>query len=162
MGDRTYHSLVIADCPKDQARAVLDILNEYGYSTQADVDIDTTLALDELYFIEETNLGTSDEVAGQLMERAPGASFRASEDPKYEWLGVVSWYVPGLGLFSNTGDAQGQPVWNASEILSLLNDRGVALDDVLHRKFGITHDGALSGLADRNKGKTITVNPEED
>lgn len=152
MGDRTYHCLTIVDCPDDQADAVLEVIKDhFGF----DLDNEPGLRLGEAYEYEELYCGTSDLIAHDLIAKAPGASFRASEDPKYEWLGSVSWYTPDLGLFSHLSDANGQPVWTVSEILSLLNERGIALDDILHRALGVTHDAALSGLDDRNHGKIV-------
>lgn len=156
MGDRTYHCVTIVDCPKDQAAAALVVLNDhFGFS-------ETSLEIGECYEVEELTVGTSDLIAKDLITFAPGCSFRASEDPKYEWLGTVHWYVPGLGHFAKDGDAQGRPVWNAEEILALTQGQRNLPDDDLHRALGVSHDAALQGLHDRNQGTTITPAEEND
>jgi len=128
MGDRTCHQVYVYDCPKDQVRAVQEVLEGYFWEQGPRGG---RISACEPYLASEITCGTSDEIAAKLMKAAPGASFVLWEDPKYEWLGSVSAYTPELGVFSAECDANGQPVIHYQTAAQVITEAAGAGADVL-------------------------------
>jgi hypothetical protein len=109
MSDRAYLTLTIFDCPAAQARAVLDVLDEYGVGPEhADRDV-ALLHACEPYVHDEATLGAEDDIAKAIIAAAPQCVFRIWQDPKYEHDGQVVMYHPDLGRFDCGCDAFGDP-----------------------------------------------------
>lgn len=85
MSDYTYFQVDLYDCPPDQRGVVANLLADQGFTEDRDS-----------WWMEEGRCGEIDEVAEAVTTAAPGATFRAYENPKYEWLGTVLWHVPNM------------------------------------------------------------------
>jgi len=109
MSDRAYLTLTIFDCPTAQARAVLDVLDEYGVRPEyADRD-PAVLHAGEPYVDDEARLGAVDDIAKAIITAAPQCVFRIWQHPKYEHDGQVVMYHPNLGRFDCGCNALGDP-----------------------------------------------------
>lgn len=136
MGDRTYGAVTIYACPPEQVAAALLALDQHSM-TQLWCDPlagPSQLELGAAYAEEQMSCGGGWELAELLMGEAPGAVWEIQEDPRYEWLGAHFVHTPELGLWSQTADADGQPVWHESEVRRLLEQNAsdpVAVDRAL-------------------------------
>lgn len=143
MGDRTCFQLQIADCPADQASAILEIIDAHGLSVGID-DAPNILRLGERYACDETLCGTAEEVAAELQSVAPDASWECWEDPKYEWLGDLYRFTPDLGVFTAACDGEGQPRFTPLNVRQFMK-KAAAIDETeLRRSLGETHKDALA------------------
>lgn len=124
MSDRTYFQLIVYACPPEQQEAVLDVIDEYGLTPEsAEAPEPRALLLDERYVYDETALGTSSEVASNLMRRAPSTAFECWEDPKYEYGGQIHRYTPELGLFEGDCNSEGQSYLTEDRIAAFLDTK---------------------------------------
>lgn len=145
MGDTTNLQCRIYACPPEQVRAVLTALAEYHLNDDwmsFDQMPMSALVLGRPNVSNEVSCGSADELAGTLMETAPGASFELWEDPKYEWLGSLWRYTPDLGAFSAECDADGNPQYDANWIMGRL-EKGEAITPA---DVGVPWRAALTAL----------------
>lgn len=136
MGDRTNACITVYSCPPEQVRAVIDIISEYLQRNDwGDYDAPpSVLQLGGTFGAWEASCGVSDEMAGVLMKRVPGAAFLVHEDPYADWLGSLNAYTPELGLFNAECDANGQPQYSVDMVRKIvqmesLEERETALGD---------------------------------
>ncbi|KJR10243.1 hypothetical protein UG54_01295 [Gordonia sihwensis] len=134
--------LRIANCPDDQARAILEIIDAHDLSVDID-DRPNVLRIGEIYRIDEIPCKTSEEIANELQEVAPDASWECWEDPKYEWLGDLYRFTPELGLFTVECGGEGEPLFTAFEVRHFMA-KATAVGGVdLARSLGELHEQAL-------------------
>lgn len=133
MGDRTNAQITVYACPPEQVQAVLGIIENYlGYNDWGDYDGRSgVLHLGGCFGAHEVSCGSSDEIAKQMIQDAPGAAFIVNEDPYADWLGSVNVYTPELGWYSAECDANGQPMFGVGEVRKIsrlsAKDREIAL-----------------------------------
>jgi hypothetical protein len=128
MPDTTAVTLTVHAVPGHEVGIVCRLAAEHGLM---DDDGDQgVIVLGEAYSAGDIRCGTADELAGQLVDRAPGTAFTVYEEPAYEWMGTVVTYVPGLELppdrdgrpregvvcWGASCDADGNGVWTAEQI----------------------------------------------
>lgn len=154
MADRTYFQLVVADCPRHQAQTVLDIIDEFDLGLDSCGDI-TELALGEAYTANEIRCGSTEEIAEQLAETAPNASWECWEDPKYEWLGALVRFTPNLGLFTHDCDADGLARFTPKEVASLAVLPDTVDEPARARELGELHREALDRFIEMNRGLSV-------
>lgn len=143
MSDRAPLQLYVYDCPEDQARALLDVLAETGHLAEGwEGDPPDTLRLGELYGDNQATLDTVDNLAAELVERAPGASWVAWSDPAYEWLGTIYYHTPELGLWHADCDAYGGAVFHLPTVRVVLD----ADEDTRARLLGLPWVDAIDKL----------------
>lgn len=142
MGDRTALQLRIADCPVDQAGAILEIIDAHDLSVDID-DRPTVLRIGEIYRIDEILCNTSEEIANELQVVAPDASWECWEDPKCEWLGDLYRFTPELGLFTVECGGEGEPLFTPVEVRHFMAKAATGGDD-LARSLGELHEQALT------------------
>ncbi|WP_026820054.1 DUF3145 family protein [Arthrobacter castelli] len=147
MADHAPVQLTVFDCPPTQAAAVLDLIDqrdldpEYGTGHQRHDQLSLHLA----YRDTEGPCGSADEIATQLQLTAPDASWQVWEDPKYEWLGSLCRFTPGLGLWTAPCDADGCPVFTDQQVLTLYDETNNRNE--LEQRTGRRHNLALRTLA---------------
>lgn len=95
-----------------------------------DIDEVAGLCTTEAYTAHEMSLGTADEIAAKLIEAAPGCSFDLWEDPYAQYLGDHRAYTPELGLFTSECTANGEPVYERSEIQKMIAEASAAGEDI--------------------------------
>lgn len=142
MSDRTYAQVIVWDCPDDQRAACLAaILDTFGGQLNEAPSIDTRpdatgddawrvgrwipapdLVLGERYGDDECPLDMADTLADAIREAAPGATFEAWADPKYEYPGDLRIVTPDLGLFGASCDADGGAYLSAHELVALIDN----------------------------------------
>ena len=121
MSDRTALQVIVLSCPLERVRAVLVVLTEHSLA----VGDEDAVVLREQYLEPEMAFGSAEHLADELVSAAPDVAFLAWEDPRYEWLGTVFAYVPGVGQFTGACDAQGIPLWTTDQVLGLLGPGNV-------------------------------------
>lgn len=135
MSDYAPFQITIHDCPPEQRAAVLDIIGDDGYALVKEWTdaIGDELEIGTAYTADEARLDTHADIAAEIIEAAPGATFYCWTDPKYEYTGAGVAYAPDLGRFDFECSADGEPLFSArvaTEALSLPDDERV-------RKLGI-------------------------
>jgi Protein of unknown function (DUF3145) len=125
MSDTTNLQLTVHAAPPEQHQAVLKAINAYGlgqdWASVAPADGFTELELGVQYTDGLGVVGHASQLAAELIDAAPGASFIVWEDPAYEWLGTVCAYTPELGAYEAESDANGVPQLSGAAILTLLD-----------------------------------------
>ena len=122
MGDRTAFQCTIDACPEDQREAVREILDEYADHIDWTRRLPRELAMGQPYTAHEVSCGTAQEIAGSLVDAAPGVSFTLWEDPAYQWLGDVYAHTPELGMFHAECDANGNPVYSPAQVADMIRE----------------------------------------
>ncbi|MFC7345048.1 DUF3145 family protein [Saccharopolyspora griseoalba] len=148
--DRTYGSAVIHACPPGRAGVIARILLEDFRLTVDPVQGDElpdgddrwVVRVGECYYASEWSVGTAEELANELVQAAPDATFTVHEDPAYEFLGEMFSYVPVMGIFNSDCDQFGEPHFSLSALLAL--DRESA--EVRRRKLGVPWREAIAAL----------------
>lgn len=137
MSDRSAFTLVVYDCPPEQREAVLGIINEHGLTEDyfGDKDVDE-LDLGATYGYGEMDLTAYQDVAEEIIEAAPGATFQCWNDPKYEYGGATTIYAPDLGRFTGDCDSDGDPYITASRFREVMKG-GSAFADQQDRALGL-------------------------
>ena len=151
MSDRTALQVIVLSCPLERVRAVLVVLAEHGLREFGGAE--DVVVLREQYLAPEMALGTAERLADELVSAAPEVAFLAWEDPRYEWLGTVVAYVPGVGQFTGPCDAQGTPLWTTGQVLGLLGP-GKVLDADGELQMGVAVFARIQELLHRD-GTTI-------
>lgn len=151
MSDRSAFTLIVYDCPPEQRAAVLEIINEHGLTEDYfDGEEETALNLGTRYGYGEMLLTAYQDVADQIIEKAPGATFECWNDPKYEYSGAVTMYAPDLGRFTSDCDADGEPYVTAPTIRKLIVNTGeedLALG--LEQALGVTWSKRFAEIAEK-------------
>ena len=154
MGDRTWGQLEVLalDIEKypDEAELLLGVINDYGLAYHGEpkdlpegVDPLETLIIGAKYGDDQVSCGFVYGLNEVLAGKIPHATVRANEDPKYEWLGECWWHVPELGVYRQTCDAEGRPVFHASEVREAALDLSVV---ELERRLGGPWELAFAAL----------------
>jgi len=139
MSDRTNLQCYIYACPDDQKQAAADALSEMQLNWGCADATPRELVLNQPYTEDQARCGSAEELAAELREAAPGASFVLWEDPAYEWLGSLQAYTPELGEFAGECDADGQVVAVLAGILAEIDKvagDAAAIRAALHRAMG--------------------------
>ena len=147
MADYTYGQLVVHDLDvekwPDEAAAILEFIDEQGLvfeHNEGERVPDDVLQVGAHggYSAEEVRVGGFAYDLKELVEKAPHATFEGYEAPKYEWLGDLVRYRPGLGVFTSNCDSEGEPVWGTGEIRRFVTNvrTGVWTIDDLDRALG--------------------------
>lgn len=153
MADRTAVQLKIPDCPPEQVSAVLEIIERRGLHLEFVEDgqpNDDQLRLDLVYMDHEISCGSAVQIAQELRQKAPDASWEVSEDPAYEWLGDIHRFTPALGMWSTDSAADGEPVFTAEKINCILAE-GRIHPERIDEKLGNSHAEALLRLTETNR-----------
>lgn len=122
MGDYTQARLVVHHVPEEQAQAVLDILNTYVDDHQMSIAWEspagplTEVPLREDLTFEQVPICFSIDAVNELSEAAPGIVVTAHTSPKYEYLGDLAQYAPGIGFWSCVCDDSGDAIYTAEEM----------------------------------------------
>lgn len=123
MSDQTHARLEVIAVGDGEEQAVLDVLNEYGLSDDGFASFPTAgmtkLELGTSYVNTQFTIGDGEDLTQRLLETAPGAFWEFIEDPVYEWLGTYHCHIPALGYYSADCDGDGQPVFNAPQVLNM-------------------------------------------
>lgn len=149
MGDRTTVQLIVHACLPHHVRAFHHVIDEYGLFEGQDV-VPHRIELGWAYMAAEVSCGSADEIASTLQSTAGDAAWTVWEDPKYEWLGTVTRHHPRLGSWSAECTSEGQGVFFADQIVSLLEDRP-KLDELL----GMAWRSELTALDETNRSVVI-------
>jgi hypothetical protein len=105
MSDRPYAQIFIYDCPEEQRADLLDALSP-TFGPMGDINWGIAPVQ---FVVDETPCGVIEEDAPGWAKAAPGATWVAWEDPKFEWLGTAA-YCLGGKVVVFTCDAEGKPV----------------------------------------------------
>lgn len=105
MSDRTYAQIFIYDCPEEQRADLLAALSPTFWP----IDSTNWDTIPVQFVVDEAPCGVIEEDAPGWAEAAPGATWVAWEDPKFEWLGTAA-YCLGGKVVVFTCDADGKPV----------------------------------------------------
>lgn len=124
MSDHTHGRFeIVAVADDDEAQAVLKILNDFGLSTNGFDSFPgpngPELELGAEYIDTEFTMGQGDDLATQLLEKAPGATWEFIEDPNYEFSGTYHCHIPALGYYAASCNGEGQPVFTADQVLNM-------------------------------------------
>ena len=158
MADTTYGMVEVIACPAEHVASVLAVMNENGLRRDCfGLRDETVLVLCDGYEDHDMRCGTTDDIDGALSE-LDGVAFRASEDPKYEWLGEVHYRLPDGRGFSGSSDADLQVVLTEGEYRRMAES---ADDAGLHTSLD-THFGV--GLLDewRRLYREVSARPEHE
>ena len=124
MGDRTQITVRFYDVPENDALRVeiMQLLDYVG--VQPETYAYEQMPFDEHCYDPEASVGITEQVADALDEfiKRTGTEFAyyLAEAPKFEWLGAVHAYVPGIGRFDDDStDDDGQVVLNYDQIMEL-------------------------------------------
>jgi hypothetical protein len=133
MGDYTQLQIFIHDCPDDQVLALVDVLINYQMQVEWDGPEPERgeLHIGTAYTNRSTAGDASQDLAGEIIEAAPGATFTTWTDPAYEWLGVLARYVPALGEHNAECNGEGQAVFSEPEIIEALGRGEQAVRDLV-------------------------------
>jgi hypothetical protein len=170
----TYAQLFVYDVPAGQARALLDTIDaddldtNAGYRPHPDpgvpgtsVDLTGRLVLGAPgYSHEKVSVGWmfEDDLADELVQAAPGATWRAWECPADGHLGTLRVHVPGLGVFRADCDGDGTPMFSEADMRAVAADPA-ALDQAIGRPW-FNHVAALS--AQLGDGESLMQVPSND
>ena len=141
MGDWPSGAAIIHACPPYRVRPVLDILAEYGLADE-DTTNGATLTVGEWYSADEFRCGHANDVAGELVERAPEVAFTVYEEPAYGWVGTICTYVPELGLFTADCDNSGEVLFTRKQVLALDGKP----DDIRQKELGVPWVTAIARM----------------
>lgn len=119
----TQLQLFIYDCPPDQAWAAWQVIDRY----ELDEDWDGPAPKDGQLIVggapythrAAASGETSNELADELVEAAPGISFLVWTDATVDWLGALVRYTPGLGMFKADCTTEGDVRFGASEVVRM-------------------------------------------
>lgn len=148
MGDYTQARLVVHHVPADQAQAVLDILNDYRLDHQMSVEWGeirgpfTEVPIGRDLTFEQVPVASSIDFVNDLSEAAPGVVVTAHTSPKFEYLGDLAKYAPGLGFWQCVCDDAGYALFTAEEIASART----MSDEAFAKLIGSPWDDALAAL----------------
>ena len=118
MGDYTYYCMVVADAARLGAQLLARVAaafmdDDFGVQDVARCGFaraDRCMVFD----IEERPVGqcraAADAVREVLADSGVEVAFAVCEEPKYEWLGVLCRYVPGVGMHEVDCGPGGDPV----------------------------------------------------
>lgn len=151
MSDRTALQVIVLSCPLERVRAVLAVLAKHGLREFGGAE--DVVVLREEYLALEMPIGTAEHLATELVAAAPEVAFLTWDDPRYEWLGTVFAYVPGVGQFTGPCDSQGIPLWTTDQVLGLLGP-GKVLDADGELQMGVAVFARIQELLNRD-GTTI-------
>jgi hypothetical protein len=162
VSDRSYAQVIVTDCPEEQraaARAAIydafgsDTLNEEPTLDQPILDKpaplenlitwppNPDLVLGDRYGDEECSLDQNEVIANALIAAAPGCSFAAWSDPKYEFDGAMTMYTPELGRFDGACDSNGNIHWTNEEISQFFG--ATPIPDRVEKALGLTWQRVL-------------------
>lgn len=123
MSDYTPVQLIVYDCPPEEREAICEIIESEGYGIDYFGGHDfETLLFDQAYGDDEASLTAPEDVGNEIIARAPGSTFVIWSDPKYEYLGSIVMYAPDLGPFTADCDSDGNAVFTAAKIISLVGE----------------------------------------
>lgn len=164
MSDRTRLHLRILDCPLDQVRAVLDVIEKHRLHMEYDDEdhpAPDQLGLGLSYMDNEVVCGSAEQIATQLQQSAPGASWEVWEAPMFDWLGDLYRFTPELGLWTAECSSEGDALFTTEQVIKLAGDQSLSGDE-LATKLGITHEAALRDRTRRNEGIVLTLRTEQE
>lgn len=120
MSDMTYLRCWLYACPDDQEEAAAGVLAGQWFLEFDDETVASREHVTGRYFAEEMKIGLGKEIAEELREAAPGASFFLWENPAYEQLGWLEAYTSTLGRFSGRCDLPGRGVLGYDEMAEVI------------------------------------------
>lgn len=166
MSDRSYAQVIVYDCPEDQRAeahaAIYEAFGSEGINEHPSVDTmpesenvmahgrfvpAEELVLGDRYGDDECSLDMNETIADALIEAAPGATFAAWVDPKYEYAGALTAYTPALGRFDAACDADGNTTITGATVRRLMADSTHDLRDALRAALGLAWDEAIDAAA---------------
>ena len=143
MSDRWPLSLRIYDSPQEEHDLLLDTIHNYSMSDGDDWD---DIDYDSIYLDAETS-NMAEDLARDIIEIAPNTTFKTWTDPKYEWLGSGVVYVPGLGSWYFTSDANANALFTREDVITMLTLEQKELEE----KLGMPWFKRLAELRHRNE-----------
>lgn len=153
MSDHTAYQLYVYECPDPvEQLAIVKVINDHELLDDwMGGDVPQTLELGHNYVDNEKSVGQTADIASDLIEAAPGATFVIWEDPNHEWLGSVCMYAPDLGRYDAECDADGNPVFEISSLLEKADQQATVGDfrEQLEKLGGKPWQDRMTGL--RNK-----------
>ncbi|RLA20259.1 MAG: hypothetical protein DRQ56_03595 [Gammaproteobacteria bacterium] len=146
MGDRSYVSLWIYDIPERIAEDVLEVLDDYGFTTYGTEPFTVATMLEvvdnkDIFFIEEASLSTADEVSDKL--ESLGVTHQSHQDPRYEYAGDLHRFHPDLGRWDSDANADADAIISAFQFrykMRSMNDFWVKV------QLGITYEDKFREL----------------
>jgi hypothetical protein len=140
MGDRTDASITIYALtalaphkmgpgwqPRDEHKAVLDLLREYGFTEvwtrddTPDIETETTVRFDAVYRGDELSIGVEDEIGAEFDKL--GVTYEAHGGAFYPYEATVRYGAPHLGVFqSSAAQESGLPVVTTTQIERLIEE----------------------------------------
>lgn len=158
----TYAQLYVYACPPEQARAVLDVLDDHGLfeDFHDGADGQTYVLLGAPGYGRHQVAGDlSDTIAEALHREAPGVLFQTWTDPAEDYLGAGAIAGPD-GLWQYESTADGDPVFTGREILARLA-AGDPLEEILGAEWTNTIDEARAALPEDENARRVRL-PECD
>lgn len=150
MGDRTWAQFTVVqlDTKKypEEAAAILAMLEDAGLGGLPGEEL--WVGPDAQYSDDQVSCGFVGEYLVPLVESAPHAVFHGYEDGGYEWLGEAMQYHPNLGLWRQTCDNNGFPVYSRDEVLHFIK-LSKAAPERINYLLGIPWDEAIEELSAR-------------
>lgn len=97
------------------------------------------------------------------MPELPNTAYMMWVDPKYEFLGDLEIYVPGLGYYRSECDANGTPVIDSAEILQYINAHTSIeeLSAAVERRMGKPWFDAIAAIKDQPESVTAVWEDDE-
>lgn len=149
MGDQAPSQIVFYNVPHNEVRAVLSWLHEMefvpNFMGSFDEMPDGWLELSSVYGDPQATVGVlygineGDTGADALAELAPGSTWKAWTDAKYEYEGVMFLHAPGLGVREHECNNDGVQMFSLAEVTALLADPVQA-----RATLGLDHEQAIN------------------
>lgn len=128
MSSQSPLQVTIYDSPEHEHPAVrraiesFELATDWGMPAGRTRTTPTPLRLGESYGNHHAPLGASDDLAARLRKDAPDTAFLLWQDPYFEEAdGHYVAYVPGVGGFESSCNANGSPHIELSELITSLN-----------------------------------------
>ncbi|MCX5215685.1 hypothetical protein OG689_41760 [Kitasatospora sp. NBC_00240] len=110
MSDSSTLQLIVHTASEEDAPRVLEAIAEQTLDQlEGDEPESGILALGQRYWVEQTPVGSSFELAAHLIEHAPSAALALWQDPNPPAAGHYVAHVPGTGTYESDCDAEGNP-----------------------------------------------------
>ncbi|MEU1076308.1 MULTISPECIES: hypothetical protein [unclassified Streptomyces] len=126
MSSQSPLQITIYESPENEHPAVLGAIESFGLATDWGMPprrsrTSESLRLGQSYGNHHAPLGASDDLAARLRKDAPSTAFLLWQDPYFEEAdGHYVAYVPGVGAFESSCNANGCPHIDLSELTASL------------------------------------------
>lgn len=141
--------------PAEHVAAVLTWLNRWDLhenTAPRGQDI-ATVTIGVAYCDPDAGLGIGPDGGAELIDAAPGAAWRMSQEPNHGHDGQVWTHLPGWPLRTTHADQHGTEMFPAAQVREAVDTDTV--DDLL----GTAYSAELARLATLNGGRVLTAPP---